>query len=282
MIELNRETFNPDNTFGCGQCFRWWREENAWRGIIEDSLVEVGKSKEHYYAKVLVGTLDDAALLNYFDDATDYETITKHLAEKDKWLEASVAYGKGIRLLRQYPFETLMTFILSSNNNIPKIKMSLEDLASRFGSPIAFENRIYYTFPTAEALEHVTLEELKVKAAGYRTTALKKAVERLMVDGVRLDGPYALSYDDGKTWLKSFYGVGDKVADCVLLFAYAKTEAFPVDTWVKRMLRELYGVEDKQSAYDAFVSAYFSKYGGFAQQYLFHYMRLSHSKRGES
>ena len=281
MILLNKATFDPGHTFTCGQCFRWWREGSVWRGLVKGALLEVKELDDEYSVEVLVGSMSDMELEIYFDQFTDYEEITRYLSQKDQWLQASTVYGKGIRVLRQDPFEMLLTFILSSNNNIPKIKLSIEDLSLKFGAPILYEGAVYYGFPLLEDLAGVSVEGLTVRAAGYRSISLKKTVDRLLDEGLDLAVPFGLSYDEGKAWLKGFHGVGDKVADCVLLFGYAKTEAFPVDTWVKRMLRELYGVSDSPAAYAEFVGRYFSVYGGFAQQYLFHYMRSKYSKRGE-
>ena len=281
MIVLDKDTFDPFHTFTCGQCFRWWSDGSRWYGIVKGCLIAVSEEDCSYDVRALAGDLEDKALSSYFDVQTPYRAITDVLRRQDHWLEAAVDYGKGIRLLRQDPLEMLLTFIVSSNNNIPKIKMTVEALCEAYGQPIQTPLGVKHAFPTLEALSVLTEEDFKVKSIGYRSKAVYKAVRRLCDEGLDLNKPFELGYEDGKAWLMQFYGIGEKVADCILLFAYGKPEAFPLDTWVKRMLRELYGVKDKQKDYEAFIGAYFNQYGGYAQQYLFHYIRHHHLDKGE-
>lgn len=274
MIFL-RDHFEPYDTFECGQCFRWWQVDRfIYRGIVEGAIVEVRPSNLGYEAHVVAGQMTDERLNHYFDQAVDYNRIKKTLSAKDRWLKEAVVYGKGIRLLNQDPFETLVTFIISSNNNIPKIKMAVEALAELCGEYIGHvDGKDRYAFPGPSALAKQDLASLKVKGMGYRNKAVFETVRMICDLRLNLNAPYGLDYLKAKDWLKGFYGVGDKVADCVLLFAYGHKDAFPLDTWVKRMLRDLYDIPDTPSAYVAFSSAYFNRFGGYAQQYLFHYIR---------
>lgn len=270
---IDKAHFSAKDTFECGQCFRWEKRDDVYIGVVGEALLEVRELPEHYDVLCVAGSVD-FDLAHYFDSQVPFEKMKAHLIGKDAWLEKAVAYGQGIRLLNQLPFETLMTFIISSNNNIPKIKMAVEALSIAYGRFLAHhKGKDYYTFPTPLALYEASLEGLKVKGMGYRNLAIYNTVHRLVDEQIDLMAPYAMTYEEGKAFLKAFYGVGDKVADCVLLFAYEKKNVFPVDTWVKRMLRDLYDVEDKPKAYQAFVDSYFTDYAGYAQQYLFHYIR---------
>lgn len=273
-MKLSKEHFSAKDTFECGQCFRWEKVNDDYIGVVGSALLKVCEESTHYEVSVIAGELD-VDLAHYFDETADYEAIKTTLRDKDVYLSEAVQLGKGIRLLNQAPFELLISFIISSNNNIPKIKMAVEALSSSFGQYIgSYEGKAYYRFPTLEELLKVDLEQLKVKGMGYRNVAVYKTVEKLVADQIDLCNVFGMDYDQGKQFLKTFYGVGDKVADCVLLFAFEKKNAFPIDTWVKRILRELYHIEDSKKAYQTFVNSYFTEFAGYAQQYLFYYMRL--------
>ncbi len=271
---IKDEFFNPKDTFECGQSFRWRQIDNLYIGILRRSVLVLKPLPSAYEVQVLGEPMSDAVIRTYFDEDADYESIIKILSQKDTWLEKATSFGKGIRLLNQDPFEILMTFIISSNNNIPKIKMAVEALSEQFGDYMMTYNGVrLYAFPTLEQLKACTVEQLSVKGMGYRARYIANAVRQIDDNALDMSLPFELDYGTSKSWLKQLYGVGDKVADCVLLFSYKKKNAFPIDTWVKKMLRELYGVEDRQRAYEAFVDDYFDLYGGYAQQYLFYYMR---------
>jgi N-glycosylase/DNA lyase len=258
-------------TLDCGQCFRWHRDtvKGVYIGVVAQSLLVFRErtSKLCIYGQ----DLSDEAIEVYFDLKRDYQGILDDLAQKDQHLAEAVEYGKGIHILKQAPFETLISFIISSNNNIPKIKMTVEALCESFGKPIAeYDGKVYYAFPTVEDLADISIEGLNVKAIGYRAKSVWNTVQKLLEEKVDLVAVSEMDYGDAKVFLKTFYGVGDKVADCVLLFGYGKFEAFPIDVWVMKVLVELYNVEKKQ---EVFVAHYFGAYPGIAQQYLFYYMR---------
>lgn len=274
MMIISSEYFNPKETFECGQSFRWKPIEDLYVGVVRRSVLILEPRPDGYEVKVLGEPLSDDEIGAYFDEGSDYKSIIEYLSMKDSWLEKATAFGKGIRLLNQDPFEMLITFIISSNNNIPKIKMAVEALSEQFGDYLmTYKGVKMYSFPTLEQLKPCTVTDLNVKGMGYRARYIANAVSQIDENHLDLNLPFELEYEDSKMWLKQLYGIGDKVADCVLLFSYRKKNAFPIDTWVKKMLRELYGVEDRQKAYEAFVDDYFDQYGGYAQQYLFYYMR---------
>ena len=273
-VELSIPDFDATKTFSCGQCFRWRQHGRRFIGIISHSVISVDLNDIHHtgFNVTLYGDdLSDEALFTYFDGTRDYDAILKTLSLKDEHLSAAVYEGKGIRILNQDPFETLISFIISSNNNIPKIKMSIEALAERFGKRIgALEGMDLYAFPNAEDLHCADLEALNVKAIGYRAKSVKNTCDAIVLSHLDLFIPFNLDYEKAQKWLMQFYGVGEKVADCILLFAYGKDEAFPIDTWVKKVLGDLYGV---QKGYGEFIKRYFTDFPGIAQQYLFYYMR---------
>ncbi len=266
--------FNPIATFECGQCFRWERHKEGYIGVVENWIVSVQPKGADYVVSVLNDGKVQGVLERYFDCETDYLKMDEVLSQKDAHLKEAVSLYHGMRLLRQDPFETLMSFIISANNNIPKIKMAVTELSERFGDYLGtIEGRDYYSFPVAEVLANETLESLSVKGIGYRNKGVLNTCKRIVETSFNLEELKSMSFETARQELETFYGVGEKVANCVLLFSLDHREAFPIDTWMKRMLRELYGVEDHPKAYATFAKSYFTQYSGYAQQLLFYYMR---------
>lgn len=281
ILKFSNPTFDMEQTFTSGQCFRWNAHEGGGRyiGVVGGSILCMeARGACGYEVAVYGADMSDAALRRYLSLDVDYAVRQAVLARYDAFLKAAVASSGGIHLLRQDPFETLIAFILSGNNNIPKIKMSLEALCERFGEPIGtLEGRMYYAMPTAERLYAAGEDALSVRAIGYRKKAVYAACERIVTGKIDLEAPLSLSYELAREWFKAFYGVGDKIANCIVLFAYGKEEAFPVDTWVKKLLKVYYGVEKD---HEAFIKSYFLEYPGYAQQLLFAHMRSSDRRGG--
>ena len=269
---VSSKYFDVAKTLECGQCFRWQKDENAYVGVVAQSvLVLEGVDADNHLVTVYGNDMSYAEVVRYFDLETDYELIMNHLSRLDAHMEKAAHYGAGIRILKQEPFETLMSFILSSNNNIPKIRMTVEALSEKFGIYLGhYKGQPFYTFPSMAALTSASIEALNVKAIGYRAKSIFNTCAAIKEAGYNLNEPFNMAYNPARAWLTQFYGVGDKVADCVMLFAYGKLESFPIDTWVKKMLGQLYGVH---AGYEAFVREKFVDYPGVAQQVLFYYIR---------
>lgn len=281
-ITIESKYFDLEKTLFCGQAFRWRKIDEKFYGLIDHTLIVAQKLKvkdadikmdgeSSYKFEIYGEDYTESDLIAYFDLHRDYKVILERISRIDQHLNDAALYGTGIRIMRQAPFEMLITFILSSNNNIPKISMTVEALCEKFGDYLGeFEGLDYYSFPTVEQLYQATLEDLNVRAIGYRAKSIYATVQLLVNSQLRLNEPEHLVHREAVEWLKQFHGVGNKVANCILLFGYGDFEAFPIDTWVKRMLSELYGVEKK---HEAFVESYFTELPGIAQQYLFYYIR---------
>ena len=173
--------------------------------------------------------------------------------------------------MKQNPWEALVSFIISANNNIPRIKKIVESLCLNFGKKIEYNHQIFYSFPAADVIKELSLSQLDVIKSGFRAKYIIDAAQKVAGGIVDLDRVYAMDTQEAREYLKQIKGVGDKVADCVLLFAYQKYDVFPKDVWIKKVLNDLYGVDEKN--FDSFVSEHFGDLAGFAQQYLFYYMR---------
>ena len=267
-MNLKKDDFNLTHTFECGQCFRWnVNNDGSYTGIVADSVINIKENDAGFCFRC-----DNENLLSeYFDFDKNYSEIKENLVKIDDVLPKAIPSGYGIRLLKQDPWETLVSFIISANNNIPRIKKIIESLCLNFGKEIKYEEKMFYTFPDEKTINELNVEKLDVIKSGFRAKYIIDAANKVMDGTVNLQVPFDLNTNDAREYLKQIKGVGDKVADCILLFAYQKYDVFPKDVWTKRVLHELYGVDEKN--FDVFVSEHFGNLAGFAQQYLFYYMR---------
>ncbi len=266
--------FNLKHTFMCGQCFRWNEgPDGTYIGVAHSRAVRMSMDGDSLY--IYNTTEDDVnnIWLDYLDLKRDYYEIKK-MYENDKYLSRAMEFGYGIHILNQDIFECLISFIISTQNQIPRIKKIVAELCHAYGNECQTDSELLYSFPSARQLEHVTAEELTFLKAGYRADYIVDAVKKVISGEVDLNAVPQMDYEAAKKELMKIKGVGPKVADCVLLFSARKSEAFPVDVWVQRTMRSLYMDEtatNKQIEKRA--AELFGKYAGFAQQYLFYYAR---------
>lgn len=271
------ENFNPKDIFECGQAFRWYKEEdNSYTTIAYRRVLNI--KMEGNDAVLYPTNKEDFnnIWIHYFDLERDYSNIKEEL-EKDPILEEAIEFGPGIRILNQEPFEMVISFIISANNQIPRIKKSIETIALNYGNKIESElkDRDYYSFPAPSELENVDLDEFnnitKVGFRGQRVLATSKIIAN---GDLKLDPIFNMTRDEGKVELMTLPGVGPKVSDCILLFGFNKDQAFPVDVWVKRVMEHFYLKEDTNVKHIGQHGArIFGDLAGFAQQYLFYYAR---------
>ena len=267
--------FYPEHIFDCGQAFRWKSSKDGYTGVVGDKVVRVEFSEEDQRLLLDPCTLEEyhSFWKHYFDFNRDYGQVKKFLSS-DPIMKDAIDYGWGMRVLNQDPWEILISFILSANNNITRIKGIIEKLSVNLGQRILWEGNEYYTFPTPESLAFAEDALLKECGCGYRGKYIKKTAE-MVVRG--LISPYELKelyYEEAHKELTSCSGVGDKVADCILLYSMEKAEAFPVDVWVKRVMEYFYiGHPIPAKQIKEVAKERFGPYAGLAQQYLFYYAR---------
>lgn len=211
----------------------------------------------------------------YFDMDTDYGSIKKQIVALDGRLETAVKAKAGIRILRQDFFETLISFIISQNKQIPHIRQLVETLSRRYGTRVTRpDGSSGYVFPTPEQLYQVSEEELRECKVGFRAPYIRDAVQKIYHGELKEEELKRMSAAEARTALMSVRGVGEKVANCVLLFGLGHAEVFPVDVWMKRIMEALYFGEDTaKEEIEHFASGHFGKYAGYVQQYLFYYGR---------
>ena len=266
--------FNIKDTLSCGQIFRFKEYDGGYLCFSADKCAFV---REEENKTVITCEENDAEYFTeYFDLKRDYRAIyTRASAEKEEIIVKSAAAGKGIRILRQNREEMLFSFIISQNNNIPRIKKIIERLCSSLGEKKTFSGEEYFTFPKAAAMSKKDLGFYYGIGLGYRAPFIKR-----LADDVA-SGFNVASLDDGKLKenLLKIYGVGEKVADCVMLFGFNKTDAFPVDTWIEKVYREDFNgtLKDRKKISEYFTDR-FKEDSGFIQQYLFYYKRSLENK----
>ncbi len=261
----NCEDFSPAEIFDCGQAFRWQVDDSgAYTGVAFGVPARVWKENGTAFILSLEGAYEKI-WHTYFDMGRNYKALRAEISREEA-LRDACEFGKGIRILRQEPWEALCSFIISQCNNIPRIKGIVEKLCRMCGNEIRFEENIYYAFPDAEAVSRLSNKELDTLRAGYRAPYISEAASGVARGEINLSEISALPTGYAKKELLKIAGVGEKVANCTLLFGMGKLDAFPVDVWMKRAIREFFG-EGK------FDYARFGDYAGLAQQYMFHYMR---------
>ena len=271
--------------FDCGQCFRFVCEEDgSYSGVFRRSFINVSLQEQGNIMKVkriLGESIDEEELYRFFDLESSYERIKEKFKAEDEVMKKAILKGEGIRILRQDFFETLITFIISQNNNISRIRKNIESICAAYGSEVEAGSGIY-AFPTAEELAGAKEKDLKALKLGYRAGYIVKSVEHDIKKKDRIQRcieKLAKEYEKQEeenlfNELMKFPGVGAKVADCIMLFATPCKNRFPIDTWIKKIMEEKYAmkVESKKDKdkVQKFVEVKFSPYAGIAQQYLFY------------
>ena len=279
---INKQnSFELKDIFECGQCFRWnEQEDGSYTGIIKDGIINVKKENEDIiFTGMCNGKLKEI-VEEYFDLNRDYEQIKKELSNIDEYLKTSIEYGKGIRILNQDLWETIISFIISANNNIPRIKGIIERLSQKYGNEIEWKGQKYYTFPSCEQLKDVTVQDYRNLGLGFRDIRLYETTQMILNKEVDLEklrnNP---NTQEVRNELLKLSGVGPKVADCILLFSDLKRfDVFPIDVWVRRVMNDLYIKEVDETKVskakiEKLAEEKFGNLKGLAQQYLFYWRR---------
>ena len=280
-IIKNQDSFELEDIFDCGQCFRWNKnEDNSYTGVIKNAVLNVKKINNEIIFRGICNKDISEVVKQYFDLDRDYQEIKSKLSKIDIYMKASVEYGNGIRILNQDLWETIISFIISANNNIPRIKGIIERLSEKYGKEIEWNNKKYYTFPTAEELKNVTVDEYRKLGLGFRDIRLYETTKMILENKVNLDSMKTnKNTEEVRNQLLTLSGVGPKVAYCILLFSDLKRfEVFPIDVWVRRVMNDLY-IKDpneqkvSKKKIEKIANEKFGELAGLAQQYLFYWRR---------
>ena len=277
----NVSSFEPKHIFECGQCFRWDEEDDgSYTGVVANNVLNVKKvDKEVIFSSLGADNLEKL-VIDYFDLNRNYEEIKDKLSKVDKYLENSIKYGSGIRILNQDLWETIISFIISANNNIPRIKGIINRLSYEYGTKIEWKGKEYYTFPTVQNLSKATIEDLRKTGLGFRDIRVYETTKKILEKEVDLSEIHKEENTEKvREILLTLSGVGPKVADCILLFSTLKRfDVFPIDVWVRRVMNDLYIKKENEAKVNKkeIEKLAKEKYGaleGIAQQYLFYWKR---------
>ena len=281
LVLKNVKSFNLTHIFECGQCFRWNKnEDGSYTGVVGENVINIKMIDNNVYVKSFGKDNLKELVHSYFDMDRDYEKIKKSLRKIDEHMKESISYGDGIRLLNQDLWETIISFIISANNNIPRIKGIIERISKRYGNKIIWDGAQYYSFPTPKQLGKASVEELRNLGLGFRDVRVYETTQMVVNGEVDFDKLHnEKDTQVVRDELLKLPGVGPKVADCILLFSTLKRlDVFPIDVWVRRVMNELYIHNEDENKVDkklvlSLANDKFADLQGIAQQYLFFWKR---------
>ena len=277
----NIKSFELADIFDCGQCFRWNKQKDgSYTGVFKGNVMNVQKKGNTVTFKGICNGNIKEIVEDYFDLNRNYEEIKEQLSKVDENVKTSIEYGQGIRILNQDLWEMIISYIISANNNIPRIKGIIDRISKNYGREIEWNGEKYYTFPTADELKDVSVEDYRKLGAGFRDIRLYETVQAVLNKKVDLsqmqNNPNTYEV---REQLLTLSGVGPKVADCILLFSTLKRfEVFPIDVWVRRVMNELYIKKEDETKVnkkelEKLAKEKFGNLAGIAQQYLFYWKR---------
>jgi N-glycosylase/DNA lyase len=285
--------FNPEISINSGQMFLWEKYKNSWYGVYGDYIlkftitnnnVEFCSSPKFDNWEHFIFRLDEN-VQNIFSSFSN-----------DIILQKLLKRYSGLRLIRQDPYQCMISFACASNTNISMIRMMLKKLSMKFGIKRQVDNKIFFTFPSMKNIHKASINELCSCSVGYRAKTIKSIAEKVLTGALTIDELYQCKYNDARKILTSIYGIGNKIADCILLFSLEKTEAFPIDVWMGRAIIKYYKrlidnrkltfmnankklSNNQYSILSEIMRNHFGNYSGYAQQYLFYHIRNVKKKK---
>ena len=274
------ESFELKHIFDCGQCFRWNEEEDgSYTGVIKQGILNVKKENGLItFEGMLDGNIKEI-VIDYFDLNNNYEEIKNKLSKIDDNMKKSIEYGYGIRILNQDLFECIISFIISANNNIPRIKEIIERLSKKCSRSVIYNEKEYYLFPSVSELSKLSVEDLRSLGLGFRDIRVFNTCKKIKEKVVDLDKLKEMkNSDEIREELLKLDGVGPKVADCIMLFSLKRYDVFPIDVWVRRVMNDLYIHNENEGKVNKkeilkIANELYGNICGLAQQYLFYYRR---------
>lgn len=274
MIIINNiENFNLEDTITCGQIFRFTKEsDNSFTVILDDRVINVRYEDKILYVESNNEDSLKQKVIKYFDLDRDYENINKILIKKDKDIKEVIDNCNGLKFINSYPFETIISYIISANNSVSSITKSVDKISQAYGKKVIFKDKEYYLFPTYEELKNVKSEDYRKCSVGFRDKYIESIVSVINNDKNYLNNLENLSSKEAYELLQKEKGIGPKVASCILMFAYQKFDVFPVDTWVKKVMKDKYNIEGEKNIREKTKELY-GDYSAVAIQYMFHYGR---------
>ena len=276
----NQFSIDIDNSINSGQVFLWEKYGSDWYGINGQDVLKINKN-------AVIKSIQNSKT-DFFRKNDNMQEIIKSIS-KDKTVKQAINQYEGLRIFKQDPFQCMISFIISSNSNIQKIKNSLEKMTKKFGVKVEIQNKEFFLFPKPEKLANASIEEIKKCGVGYRAPFIKQASKMIVLKKINFKYLEKCDYEKKKKNICVIPGIGNKVADCILLFSLNKLEAFPLDTWMIKILEKYYSNEFKietktitEKQYHMLhekIVNYFGPYCGYAQQFLFKMEREKYDKK---
>ena len=273
MITIRNTDINLKDTITCGQIFRYDEEvDNSYTIILSDRVVNIKKEENNLLVASNNENNLENVIINYLDLKRDYNTLNNELIKIDKSKKEIIESCKGLKMIKQPKFECLISYIISQNNRVPQIKKTLDNISKAYGKKVVFKNKEYYLFPSIDNLSNVSVDDYRNLKCGFRDKYIYEIVKNIKEKNMDLDLIDKMTSEDALAYLMKNKGIGEKVASCILLFAYSKFDVYPIDTWVKKYMKDTYNITDVKKIRE-FTKQKYKENSGLIIQYMFHFKR---------
>ena len=269
MKKIKKNDINLYDTITCGQIFRFIVSNNEYTLILSDRVVKLKEDDEY------INSSDEDDIENivstFLGLSIDYNSINRELILNDNTLESMINDCKGFKIMNSPKFETIISYIISANNNVRNIQKCVNLLSERYGEKVIFEDTEYYLFPTLDVFKTLTIDDLNDIKLGFRSKYIYELVNNITLHDI--DKIDEMTTSDALDYLTSFKGIGLKIASCILLFGYKRLDVYPIDTWVKQYISDNYDIKNDQKTIEKFTKERYGRYAGLIIQYMFHSQR---------
>lgn len=270
MKKIKKNDINLKDTITCGQIFRYEKLDNSYIIILEDRVVELSEDDTYIYINSSNEVDIEKIITDFLDLNRDYNEILSYLIKNDNNLIDIINDSKGFKIINSPSFEMIISYMISANNNVKNIQRSVNLLSLKYGKEVIFNNKKYYLFPTLDDMKKLNLNDYENLKLGFRSKYIYNLINNITNEDIlRIN---ELSTNDAILYLMSYKGIGLKIASCILLFGYKRLDVFPIDTWVKKYMKDIYGISDIKKIKD-FTKDKYGKYSGLVIQYMFHSKR---------
>ena len=273
MIKIKNINLKLDDTITCGQIFRYTKEiDNSYTVILSDRVVNLKMDKCDLIIKSNNEENLEFIIRDYLDLDRNYELINKKIVEYDNEFKLIVDECTGFKIIHQPKFECLISYIVSQNNRVSMISKVLDNISRKYGKEVIFEGKTYYLFPTIDEIKDCTIEDLRQLKTGFRDKYIYEIINKINNNEFDLNLIDDMDSENALKYLMSNKGIGEKVASCILLFSYFKTDVYPIDTWVKKYMKDTYNIDSIKDIRQ-YTNNIYKEYSGLCIQYMFHVKR---------
>ena len=273
MVVIKNTDINLEDTITCGQIFRYEKEDDSsFTVILSDRVVNLKKENNNLIVMSNKESDLENIITNYLDLKTNYESLNKKLIDIDESLSEIINSCSGLKMIRQPKFECMISYIISQNNRVPQIKKTLDNISEKYGDKVIFNDKEYYLFPTLDKLINVSIGDYRNLKCGFRDRYIYECIQNINSKNIDLDLIDTMDSTSALNYLMKNKGIGEKVASCILLFAYSKFDVYPIDTWVKKYMKDKYNITGVKNI-RSFTENRYKENSGLIIQYMFHYKR---------